>query len=134
MTKRTLFILLAFSLILIYHGVNNNACDRAGTFDIERGKYMRLSASVAKASLDDDKNIILIDVRTLDEYNSGHIKGAILIPDYELESRAHKELADKNATIFIYCQSGIRSRNAANLLLDMGYMEVYDIGGIIDWP
>ena len=95
---------------------------------------MKLSASVAKASLDDDKTIILLDVRTPAEYEVGHIEGAILIPDYELANKVLNQIPDKNATIFVYCHSGVRSKNAANTLLDLGYMEVYDIGGIIDWP
>ena len=77
---------------------------------------------------------ILLDVRSEGEYNEEHIEGALNIPDDELGERAADELPDKNALILIYCRSGRRSANAANELIDSGYKNVYDFGGIIDWP
>ena len=62
------------------------------------------------------------------------LEGAILIPDYEIRIRAEKELPDKNAIILIYCRSGRRSELAAVELVNLGYTNVYDFGGIIDWP
>lgn len=79
-------------------------------------------------------NCTVLDVRTPEEFSQGHIPGAILIPDYELAKRAEKELPDKNALILVYCRSGNRSRQAANTLLKLGYTNVKDFGGIIDWP
>jgi len=93
-----------------------------------------ISAKEAKAMMDEGKPYTLLDVRTAGEYSSGHIKGAILIPNTEIASRAGKELPDKGAVILIYCRSGVRAANAAQILAGMGYTNVYNFGGIMDWP
>jgi len=95
--------------------------------------YQRISAEEAKQMMQNTDNSILLDVRTTEEFEEQHIKGAILIPDYEIGSRAAAELPDKNALILIYCRSGRRSANVARELIKMGYTNVYDFGGIIDW-
>ena len=77
---------------------------------------------------------ILLDVRTAEEFREIRIAGAVLIPDNEIRGRAAAELSDKNAVILVYCRSGRRSANAAYELIGMGYKNVYDFGGIIDWP
>lgn len=94
----------------------------------------KISVEQAKEMLSRNADIILLDVRTEDEYKEKHIEGAILIPDYEIASRAKSELPDKDAVILLYCRSGRRSANAAKELNDMGYSNVYDFGGILDWP
>lgn len=76
---------------------------------------------------------IVLDVRTVQEFNEGRIKDAILIPDFEITKRAEKELTNKDKTIFVYCRSGKRSAKAAAELVKMGYKNVYDFGGILDW-
>ena len=96
--------------------------------------YRKISAQEAKAMLDESTDLILLDVRTEAEFAAGHIEGAILIPDSELATRAETELPDKDALILIYCRSGNRSAKAARQLLEMGYSQVYDFGGILDWP
>ncbi|MCL2672313.1 MAG: rhodanese-like domain-containing protein [Clostridiales bacterium] len=96
--------------------------------------YQKISANDAKQIMDSGEEYILLDVRTEEEFAEGHIKGAILIPDYELADRAETELPNKDARILIYCRSGRRSANAANALIELGYTNVYDFGGIIDWP
>jgi rhodanese-related sulfurtransferase len=68
-----------------------------------------------------------------DEYRENRLDGAVLIPDYEIADRAESELPDKDAVIFIYCRSGRRSANTAQILADMGYTNVYDFGGILEW-
>ena len=77
---------------------------------------------------------ILLDVRTDEEFREGHISGAILIPDYEIAVRAESEFPDKDVIILVYCRSGRRSALAAQALSDMGYSNIFDFGGIIDWP
>ena len=84
--------------------------------------------------MQDSDEFILLDVRRDEEFRDEHIEGAVLIPDYEIESRAAAELPDKDALILVYCRSGRRSADAVNKLVGMGYMNVYDFGGIIDWP
>ena len=77
---------------------------------------------------------IILDVRSQEEYNEGHIPNAINIPDYEIEERANSELKDKNQVILVYCRSGYRSELSAKKLSQMGYIKIYNFGGIIDWP
>lgn len=96
--------------------------------------YIKLSADEAYNMMETEESFILIDVRTEEEYKEKRIAGSILIPDYEIDKRAESDLPDKNALILIYCRSGRRSADAANKLIDMGYTNVYDFGGIIDWP
>jgi len=100
----------------------------------EKGVYQKISPEEAKQMMDSDAAYILLDVRTEEEFAEGHIAGAILIPDYELAEHAASELPDKSARILLYCRSGRRSANAANLLIELGYTNVYDFGGILDWP
>ncbi len=87
----------------------------------------------AKSRLDADAGIVLVDVRTKEEFDAGHIANALLVPVDTLAAEAAKVLPDKNATYFVYCRSGNRSATASKLLVDMGYTHVYDLGGIIDW-
>lgn len=82
-----------------------------------------------------EKNeVIILDVRSEEEYNSGHIENSILIPIDKLEEEAENILNDKNKKILVYCRSGNRSKKASNILLEKGYTNVYDFGGIKDWP
>lgn len=126
-----LIIVLAVALIITVYIMKNKNCESAGTQKVSQS-YVKLAPVVAKASLENDKSIILLDVRTEQEYNEKHLPGSLLIPDFELAQRAEKELPDKDAVIFIYCRSGNRSRTSAIKLLEMGYTQVYDIGGIND--
>ena len=83
--------------------------------------------------MDSGKKYTLLDVRTQQEYDEKHIAGAYLIPDYEIESRAEKELPDKDALILVYCRSGSRSKKASQKLAELGYTNVKDFGGINTW-
>ena len=96
--------------------------------------YHKITAAAAKEIIDGDKPYILLDVRTEAEYAESHISGAVLIPNTEISQRATAELPDKSATILVYCRSGNRSASASNVLVGMGYTNVYDFGGIINWP
>ena len=96
--------------------------------------YMKISAEDAKEIMDSTDDFVLIDVREDDEYVSGHIAGALLIPYEKIEERAKTELTDKEQTILVYCRSGRRSAIAAQTLAQLGYTDVRDFGGIIDWP
>lgn len=96
--------------------------------------YVKITPNQAYELMQSQNNCTVLDVRTPEEFSQGHIPGAILIPDYELAKRAEKELPDKNALILVYCRSGNRSRQATNTLLKLGYTNVKDFGGIIDWP
>ena len=95
--------------------------------------YEQISGAEAKALMDSESGYIIIDARTWAEYDEGHIPGAILIPEYEIADRAEKELPDKKQLILVYCRSGRRSKIAAEELAKLGYTNVKEFGGIIDW-
>jgi rhodanese-related sulfurtransferase len=103
----------------------------------ENGKtltYQQISQQEAKEIMDTEKDYIIIDARTIEEFAEGHIEDAILIPEYEIKERAEKELPDKDALILVYCRSGRRSKIASEELVKLGYSNVKEFGGIIDWP
>lgn len=100
--------------------------------EAEQAEYIKLTSEEAKEMIDNE-DVIILDVRTEEEFRQGHIEDAILIPDYDLDKLAREKLPDKDAMILIYCRSGNRSKLASHLLIGMGYQNVYDFGGIIDW-
>ncbi len=96
--------------------------------------YMNITAAEAKAIMDSQEGYIILDVRTQEEYDEGHIPGAILIPNTKIEARADESLPDKDQMILVYCRSGRRSKMAAEILAELGYTNIREFGGIIDWP
>ena len=121
--KRFLLTLLAFAFPF--------AC--AGCSDGGSATYEQISGAEAKALMDSESGYIILDAREQDEYDEGHIPGAILIPYGEISDRAVKELHDKDQLILVYCRSGRRSKIAAEELVKLGYTNVKEFGGIIDW-
>ena len=121
--KRFLIALLTFALPIGCVG-----CSDGGS-----ASYEQISGAEAKALMDSESGYVIIDARTQEEYDQGHIPGAILIPEYEIADRAEKELLDKNQLILVYCRSGRRSKIAAEELVKLGYTNVKEFGGIIDW-
>ena len=107
-----------------------------GTVAEARGEptLIKITPEEAKRLMDGEEAFILLDVRTLDEYNEGHIPGAALIPYDEIGVRAAEEVPGKDTLLLIYCRSGRRSALAAEELFTLGYTRVYDFGGILDWP
>lgn len=95
--------------------------------------YMQISQEEAKEMMACDDGHVVVDVRRLDEYQAGHIPGAICIPNESIEKTPPRELPDPDQVVLIYCRSGNRSKQAAQKLFDMGYTNVYEFGGIIDW-
>ena len=104
-----------------------------GCSDGSSATYEQISGAEAKALMNSESGYIIIDARTQEEYDEGHIPGAILIPEYEIADRAAKELPDKDQLILVYCRSGRRSKIAAGELVKLGYTNVKEFGGIIDW-
>ena len=96
--------------------------------------YRQVSAEEAKKLMDSEKGYVILDVRTQEEYEEGHIPDAVLLPDFEVEQRAAEQLPDKGQLILVYCRSGNRSKSAASTLVNMGYTNVVEFGGIRDWP
>ena len=121
--KRFLIALLTFTLPFGCVG-----CSDGGS-----ASYDQIGGAEAKALMDSESGYVIIDARTQEEYDQGHIPGAILIPEYEIADRAEKELPDKDQLILVYCRSGRRSKIAAEELVKLGYTNVKEFGGIIDW-
>ena len=96
--------------------------------------YHKISAEKAHQMMCELPCFHIIDVRTRNEFQESHIKGAILIPCFEIASSAELRFLNKELPVFIYCKGGTRSRCSAENLVQMGFTKVYDIGGIIDWP
>ena len=99
----------------------------------EKAMYQQITPEDAKKIMDSGKEHIILDVREQDEFDEGHIPGAILIPYTEIENKAIEVLPDKDAQILVYCRSGRRSKIAAESLSKLGYTNVKEFGGIIDW-
>ncbi len=124
MNKVVIIFIIAAVLVLVI---------TSGKLMAQKQGYKQISQAQAKEIMDTRSDFILLDVRTEKEFVAGHIKGAILIPDYEIRLRAEKELPDKAKTILVYCRSGRRSKLAARDLAELGYTDVLEFGGIIDW-
>ena len=120
-------ILTTLVFLLIFSGCGQDKDNKENT-------YMQITAKEAKALMNIETNYVILDVRTEEEFIEAHIDGAILIPDYEISSKAESILTDKEQLILVYCRSGRRSKSAANELSTLGYTNVKEFGGIIDWP
>ena len=96
--------------------------------------YMNITAQEAKEIMDTQEGYIILDVREQDEFDQGHIPGAILIPYTQIDFKAEDMLPDLDQLILVYCRSGRRSKIAAEALVDLGYTNIKEFGGILDWP
>ena len=99
----------------------------------EKAMYEQITPQEAKRIMDSGEEHIILDTREQDEYDEGHIPGAMLLPYTEIENKAEEMLPDKNAQILVYCRSGRRSKIASVSLAKLGYTNVKEFGGIIDW-
>ena len=95
---------------------------------------MNITAEEAKKIMDTQQGYVILDVREQEEYDQGHIPGAIVIPHEEIEAKAEAALPDKDQLILVYCRSGRRSKIAAEALVKLGYTNIQEFGGILDWP
>ena len=102
--------------------------------EAQASQYVKFKPEEAKEVMDSDEALIVVDVRTPEEYAESRIGDAINIPVEEIGEEMPGELPDLDAKIMVYCRSGVRSKNAAEKLLDLGYKNIIDIGGIKDWP
>ena len=100
----------------------------------EKAMYEQITAEEAKKIMDLGEEYIILDTREQDEFDEGHIPNAILIPYTEIENKAIELMPDKDKLILVYCRSGRRSKIAAESLAKIGYTNVKEFGGIIDWP
>ena len=142
--KKILFIISAILCIILTACGNDSSIGIIGGADgptsiivAEKGEkamYEQITAEEAKRIMDSGEEHIILDTREQDEFDEGHIPGAILIPYTEIENKAEEMLPDKNTQILVYCRSGRRSKIAAESLAKLGYTNVKEFGGIIDWP
>ena len=123
--KKLILILLALQLLT---GCGQN---RENT---QEAAYMNITAQQAKELMDTREDYVILDTRTQEEYEELHIPGAILIPYDEILQKAEGVLTDKDQLILVYCRSGRRSKLAAEDLVKLGYTNIREFGGIIDWP
>ena len=123
--KKLIFLLLAVMLL--------TACGQDREND-QGAVYVNITAEEAKQIMDTEEGYIILDVRTQEEYDEGHIPGAIVISHEEITEKAEEMLTDKNQLILVYCRSGRRSKIAAEALVELGYTNIKEFGGIIDWP
>ena len=123
--KKWIIFLLAVMML--------TACGRSDK-QTQGAGYMNITAEDAKQIMDSEEGYIILDVREQDEYDAGHIPGAILIPYTQIEEKADEMLPDKDQLILVYCRSGRRSKIAAEALVELGYTNIKEFGGIIDWP
>ena len=96
--------------------------------------YRHISMDEAVRLMAQENNYIILDVRTREEYESGHIPGAICVPNETIFQSDIPELPDKNQLILVYCRSGNRSRQASAKLAMLGYTNIVEFGGIHSWP
>ena len=135
-SKNRIYLIVTILLIGVFSGCGNKNIEtnKEVSTAVKEASFSNITPAEAKKRLDSEKNIILLDVRTEEEYKTGHIKGSILIPVDNLKEEAGKILKDKEVPIFVYCRSGNRSVTAANILIKLGYKNVYNLGGINVWP
>ncbi len=98
-----------------------------------QGSYTQITQEEAAKMMEENEDVIILDVRTREEYSAGHIPNAICVPNEEIVDAQPAELADLDQVILVYCRSGNRSKQASQKLTDMGYRNIYEFGGIIDW-
>ena len=126
-----LSILLGVCLMFLLFGCGIQKLDGDGM--MYTPSYAQISQDDAKLMMQEDDGHIIVDVRRADEYAQGHISGAILIPNESITDTPPEELPDKNQIVLVYCRTGRRSKEASQKLADMGYVNVYEFGGIEDW-
>ena len=132
MRQILLFAALAASLALL-SGCTLSKTKKDTEDMTGKATYHKISAEEAYEMMA-SQEVVVVDVRTREEYDSGHIENAVLVPNESIGSEMPEALPDKEATLLIYCRSGRRSKDAAEKLLSLGYQNVYDFGGVIDWP
>ena len=129
MKKNTILFFAAILFLLTGCSSRDQVMDGDGMLN----SYKQISQEQAKEMMEKDDGHVVVDVRRQDEYDAGHIPGAILIPNESINKDQPEELPDLDQIILVYCRSGNRSKQAAQKLFDMGYRNIYEFGGITDW-
>ena len=133
MRQILLFAALAASLTLLSGCAPSKTKEDTAKESSSKAAYHKISAEDAYEMMV-SQEVVIVDVRTPEEYDGGHIPNAILVPNESIGDDMPEALPDKEATLLIYCRSGRRSKDAAEKLLKLGYKSIYEFGGVIDWP
>ena len=137
--RRAVLAVLAVLCMLLTACENGTSSSESAQSEVQTttasaaATYQQITQEKAKEMMQAEDGHIIVDVRRQDEYDSGHIPGAIFIPNESIGTEQPKELPDLDQVILIYCRSGRRSKEASQKLADMGYTHIYEFGGIIDW-
>ena len=141
--KKILYLVLLSFCIVLTSCEESKSVEIIGGADVptditvreeEEPMYVSITAEEAKKIMDSGEECIILDVREQDEYDEGHIPGAVLLPYGKVGEKAEEMIEDKNKQILVYCRSGRRSKIAAEELAKLGYTDVKEFGGIIEWP
>lgn len=132
--RRLMAVLLCTVLLLAVSGCGASIVTSDTSSVSLPSAYTHITAETAKEMMDTESGYIILDVRTQEEYDESHIPGALLIPNETIGTDDIPELPDMDQLILVYCRSGNRSQQAASKLVDLGYTNIYEFGGIIDWP
>lgn len=135
MSKKIILLALAIiTVATVFAGCTQKTnTEQTEATQVNIGTYYQIPQDEAKRIMDEESDYIIVDAREQSEYDEDHIKGAIVIPYTEIEQKAEEMLPDKEQLILVYCRSGRRSKIAAQSLANMGYTNVKEFGGIIDW-
>ena len=134
---KNLIAIIVILVILVAIGIflkNRNSSAEENKITTKEPNIQYVSMSDIEKIMNENENYIILDVRTIEEYNDGHIPGAICIPNETIDENVVSKLPDKEQLILIYCRSGNRSKQATKKLKDLGYLNLIEFGGIIDWP
>ena len=142
--KNTLYVIFCLFCILLVSCADDKSIGIIGGADGptsiivsekgESGMFEQITQEEAKRIMDENGEAVILDTREQEEFDAGHIPGAILIPYTEIDNKAEEVIPDKDSLILVYCRSGRRSKIAAESLVKLGYTNVKEFGGIIDWP
>ena len=134
---KNLIAIIVILVILVAIGIfwkNRNSSTEENKVSVKEANIQYVSMNDIEKIMNENENYIILDVRTIEEYNDGHIPGAICIPNETIDENVVSKLPDKEQLILIYCRSGNRSKQATKKLKDLGYLNLIEFGGIIDWP
>ena len=131
--KKIIITALVSIMILSLNGCSGTVSSTTATTTNQILQYKQITQDEAKEMMAKDDGHVIVDVRRQDEYDAGHIPGAILIPNESIDQTRPNELPDLDQIILVYCRSGRRSKEASEKLAKMGYTKIYEFGGIITW-
>lgn len=136
MKRMSILLVLTFCCALLLAACSSGGGENAGTPSASisgKAAYHKITAREAKKMIDKG-GVTVVDVRTAEEYAERHIPGAVLVPVEAIGEEPPAALPNKDAVLLVHCRTGVRSKQASDKLMKLGYTQIYDFGGIVDWP